>query len=293
MSAAFDGGFHFGIPELLFDIALLWATVSPCRRRPCFPSWSWLGWSGEMCLDYEYGKSWLPHTFLDSVRTDSSVRVFPLVDWKKVRNDMSQIRISNSYHQYQNMANDQATLFPTGWSQRQRVRKFVKKEIENIFIHSSIPDYSFRHPYPIPLAPAGVHLDGWSTCLAFITLNCVLICKGPLSRPPRAYVSSYSSEADLEDDEGRWSGVMEPDNDEVGSCSLIAISRCIATKEKLVMQFPEMLRRSELWNSVTYEFYNVLWIEWKEGVAYRKGVGRVWKKAWERQKLKQIDAILG
>jgi hypothetical protein len=29
-----------------------------------------------------------------------------------------------------------------------------------------------------------------------------------------------------------------------------------------------------------YWYYNVLWVEWKDGIAYRKGCGRVMKSAW-------------
>jgi hypothetical protein len=42
-----------------------------------------------------------------------------------------------------------------------------------------------------------------------------------------------------------------------------------------------------------YEFYNVLWIEWKKGVAYLKGIGRVMKDIWECQALESIDLTLG
>jgi hypothetical protein len=42
-----------------------------------------------------------------------------------------------------------------------------------------------------------------------------------------------------------------------------------------------------------YEFYFVLWIEWVEGIAYRKALGRVEKRAWESLALEDIDVILG
>jgi hypothetical protein len=45
--------------------------------------------------------------------------------------------------------------------------------------------------------------------------------------------------------------------------------------------------------SEVYGFYNVLCIEWDEGIAYRCGIGRVAKAAWERQNLEQIDIKLG
>ena len=41
------------------------------------------------------------------------------------------------------------------------------------------------------------------------------------------------------------------------------------------------------------EFYNVMWIEWKGGVAYRKGLGKVIKEAWDRQATEWIDLTLG
>lgn len=43
----------------------------------------------------------------------------------------------------------------------------------------------------------------------------------------------------------------------------------------------------------TVDFYYVLWIEWKEGIAYRKGLGRVLKEAWDREATEVIDLILG
>jgi len=44
---------------------------------------------------------------------------------------------------------------------------------------------------------------------------------------------------------------------------------------------------------VRYEFYNVFWIKWENGIAYRKGIGRVEKDIWEGQPLHWIDVALG
>lgn len=43
----------------------------------------------------------------------------------------------------------------------------------------------------------------------------------------------------------------------------------------------------------TYEFYNVLWIEWTNGVAFRKALGRVEKSVWEAESKDEIDLVLG
>jgi hypothetical protein len=37
----------------------------------------------------------------------------------------------------------------------------------------------------------------------------------------------------------------------------------------------------------------VMWIKWKDGMAYRHGLGRVLKTAWRRDATEQIDLILG
>jgi hypothetical protein len=40
-------------------------------------------------------------------------------------------------------------------------------------------------------------------------------------------------------------------------------------------------------------FYNVMWIEWSEGIAYRKAIGRVHKDLWNNLPLEEIDILLG
>lgn len=41
------------------------------------------------------------------------------------------------------------------------------------------------------------------------------------------------------------------------------------------------------------QLYNVLWIEWLDGVAYRKGVGEVKRAVWETRAVESIELILG
>jgi hypothetical protein len=40
-------------------------------------------------------------------------------------------------------------------------------------------------------------------------------------------------------------------------------------------------------------FVNVLWIERREGVAYRRGLGHIVKSAWDESKKKEVDIVLG
>jgi hypothetical protein len=47
-SRSFQGGFFFGLPEFFFDMALTWNPSHTLSRRYGFPTWSWLGWEGEV-----------------------------------------------------------------------------------------------------------------------------------------------------------------------------------------------------------------------------------------------------
>jgi hypothetical protein len=44
------------------------------------------------------------------------------------------------------------------------------------------------------------------------------------------------------------------------------------------------------WN---LKMYNVLWIEWEDGVAYRKAVGTILRDAWDAADTEEVDIRLG
>jgi hypothetical protein len=57
-----------------------------------------------------------------------------------------------------------------------------------------------------------------------------------------------------------------------------------------IRKYPEINEDGEM---QLQEFYGVLWVEWTDGVAYRKGCGYVLKELWEEQDLEDVDLILG
>ncbi len=80
------------------------------------------------------------------------------------------------------------------------------------------------------------------------------------------------------------------------SCELVAISRGYAFEGYYpwgVDEWTHDERPRAGARGSKYEFYNVLWVEWVEGIAYRKGLGRIEKSAWEDQELESIELILG
>ena len=42
-----------------------------------------------------------------------------------------------------------------------------------------------------------------------------------------------------------------------------------------------------------FRFHNVLWIEWEDGIAYRKALGAVWADYWESTNKEEIRVKLG
>jgi len=78
------------------------------------------------------------------------------------------------------------------------------------------------------------------------------------------------------------------------TCETILVSTEAVKREFLsLITYAEMDFCDAIKPLQVYEFYNVLWIEWQDGIARRKAIGRVWKKAWDMQTSEKVDVILG
>lgn len=86
-------------------------------------------------------------------------------------------------------------------------------------------------------------------------------------------------------------------------CNLVALSEAIVSDLLKAHEYTGHILaghpgRSDNWRygSDTPEevrFYNVMWIEWENGTAYRKGVGAVQKEAWESLRSEIMSFKLG
>lgn len=75
---------------------------------------------------------------------------------------------------------------------------------------------------------------------------------------------------------------------------LIAISAGSAkNRSDESFYFPEWDVTERPKDGELYEFYSVMWVEWDDGIAYRKGVGRVRKQIWDTLELDWCDIRLG
>ena len=105
--------------------------------------------------------------------------------------------------------------------------------------------------------------------------------------------------ADLVDGNGSLAGIISIDVSdseqppEVQRCALIAISRSSVEENRSSLPLPELRDERRPRTGNYYHFYNVFWIEWEDGIAYRKALGRVFQEAWDRQEKTWTNVILG
>jgi hypothetical protein len=88
--SSFPSEIFFGIPELCFDICLLWQHYDILKRRKAFPSWSWLGWQGNIQT---------PHSKLWNAKLYETAD--PVAEWsKKCAKTGKMLRIDNSFYSW-------------------------------------------------------------------------------------------------------------------------------------------------------------------------------------------------
>ena len=121
----------------------------------------------------------------------------------------------------------------------------------------------------------------------------------------------------MHDDQGNWIGELQwnipPDPKFVESESgalqtekkseLVAISPVYSWGKELEKELIERAVGKDKWtpggtpetliSGARYEYYNVLCVEWEDVVAYRKGLGKIIKSAWEASELDNVDLVLG
>ncbi|KAF2197965.1 HET-domain-containing protein [Delitschia confertaspora ATCC 74209] len=278
LGQGFDGGFLYGLPETLFDVALLWQPDSVLERRlPAnslsdwqAPSWSWMGWRGDIfCLpkELDYHTGYKPAT----PRTIATVKWYTATvatDGHKKR------RIFATTQHYSQTHFDENTPVALGWTHLCKVSpesgpgQSEKEHAQQYFTYEGLPSYKFLYPFPLKntRAPAGL-ARLWVGLLHIQDEDTAMALPSKLD-PPTS-----------------WRGV-ELISISLGNFGNYWTNFGRAFPEEF--NHPERPKEGEL-----YEYHNVLWIEWDSGVAYRKGLGRVVKAVWESEEREWIDVTLG
>jgi Heterokaryon incompatibility protein (HET) len=293
------------------------------------PSWSWAGWKGRI----DIGSWPTDHVKFnrDECAMATTCRVFQRVDWycsESVRGSRRPILSSRVLKQYRSGSLDPQKSLPPGWSRHsQRVRSLSTLNVNRLddlaycrinyhsafdrdnqvyFMHDSDKSTQFWYPVPIPDPEATASTRKPEPYLFCRTQRGLLFLaeRLPAGGPPHAILRTENN---------GWAGVMSlnspeeyPDAvftsegplSEPTGCEIILISEGLAMNHSThppdeSVHLPEWDHPERPKDTPLYEYINVLWIEWRSDVAYRKSVGRVLKRIWEDLELEWIDVTLG
>jgi hypothetical protein len=298
MGRAMVGGIFFGLPEVIFSGALLWEPLSGVQRRRDrhgdvmrgFPSWSWLGWSGHVTT----------------------------MPWIRMH-DYFEMSGKSRLHQSAFTATIQPHL--TFWKTRKRDNRREKEKIHNGYYETAQrkdidlsyealpPGLRLRHPVPLADEPVLNDNESWDPVIEFRTTRLSNMRIGRCQRDKNETIQEF----DILTASGEMAGTMvyrrlEPIV-EGNTCNLICIGKLEAEwmwtacgsifKESAWFHrgCPEGCGEEEeaccLGEDWVYKCYNVMWVEWEDGIAYRKAIGRAFEHVWDAAGSEEVDVRLG
>ncbi|KAH8650032.1 hypothetical protein BX600DRAFT_483938 [Xylariales sp. PMI_506] len=323
LSRAFPGGFLYGLPEVAFESFLCW---QPCwgftnieRRvdsgRPSseklspagLPSWSWLGWKGLMKMCNREATRINPRVY-------AIQETHPITEWFTASSpkDSSPRRIRSTWFENRNANKDLTRPLPPGWKRcdisslesfRGEPHLFPDGCETYAFTHSNMPEKENRYwYYPFPVPDITEH-----TRPMMPDQTEYLFCK-----TDRANLWARKDVHEQSDMEANIVDICDETGNKIGRLHLhnktqldfIASNRvdgAPGTRVELVAVCKTRQYR-QTWNEELRRYdnplqildnYQVLWIEWKDGVAYRLASGHVESKDWLEAKLENISLVLG
>ena len=313
MEEIFPGGFLFGLPVLFFHWALLWDTRRQGRARQLhrssgqtLPSWSWISMQGE--LDLELYASACDYILKSNQTTHylkerGSLTVLPIVQFKVRVNGSQKSELAPlppTYDLHRTISRSFFAHAPPGWTKRPPWRK---KWVS--FHHASDPDTAFAFPLPNHSEVQSSTANMVSNHLHFRARRAFFMMSVP-ARDSFQGGEWFCNHSMLFDTQKRPAGVatvhaqieeesyimMNP-SQKPRSGEFIAISEGSMQLSKDETRFKTEVELLGPFLNGKYEFYNVLYISRRDGIAYREALGRVKKLAWEAANPKEIDVVLG
>lgn len=314
-NTSFHGGFIFGLPQMFFDDALLWQPRTLLYRRipkmfdsdkVVLPSWSGAGWEGEI-LSPEWASQW-----------DYVSRAFHhgTVIWKLISTvNGPTVRVAKTANLLRCHLTDTVVVLlihghhsSLGWSRRPAAagvthhggsasRDANSDRTEHThFVHIRFPGVKFGYPIPLPEADqqncsqtSPPFLFGRTRRGYFKVDRTSDKCSQVRGLDElRSQIKILHLLISLQDNNGRWAGFIQLHDE-----TLISLLNSALKVNWRELELVSISAGTAIFSTSLRGFYNVLWIEWKEGIAYRKGLGRISKEAWERQATEWIDLTLG
>ena len=302
----YQPGFLYGILEFWFELALFWSPDGTLNRRRAsslkysgrsayqLPSWSWIGWTGPI--------SFPGRQFSERLASNGDSFTEPVTTWCTLAYPTSSAQrpINTEWHRYRSEAIEgRLVTLPEGW------KRESLQDRGTVFKHTRSRHLEYSYPFPVP-DPS--HASGSVSVAqtAFLTAQTSrAFLRGVYkhgNKHTEAMVLRERYPAWVISSQGQYVGYLRLNNEEeqslfkhTGSNSssshpleLVAISKGITVNFLL-----PGIDSNECEKHATDCIY-VLWIEWEDGVAYRRACGIVTAEAWEQEREKElVDLILG
>ncbi|KAF4456874.1 heterokaryon incompatibility protein [Fusarium austroafricanum] len=311
LSPALSGCFISGLPAAFFGIALLWQPSERITRRTakgqgsnhCLPSWSWAGWMGRVDFDCASASDFIRNGFLNGAGSGHRKHLIePSLYWRHHETPESEgVPIQASILECRAAWLDGKTELSDGWSVHP-VSEIPNVEHEpprlrpwpdSFFKHKDHPGHCFW--YPIPLLRQEDRSPG--------ILAPYISCKTRRATLFLEMSDTVYRELPLLDSKKDWAGRMRIHNNRemqsenypsLQAIELVEVAKGFSQRPLYPETTEEISVHPQYPNSVQgYEYYNVMWIEWTDGVAYRKGLGEVVSDVWVRERGEEFTLMLG
>lgn len=301
----------------------------PLSKAPPFPSWTWAGWVGKLKVGAWRSATYIKDADERSYWGQRCLTI-PMLEWRYQSDNKTPglpVPGQNSANDYRKKFMGKASDLPHGWKYeneslgpmpRDAWSRFDMLKSNNwglqtpyYYSHEAAPGVKFWHPVPIspdPPSDTAFLINGRLLCAE--TQSGSLWVAGAEDNIPAADKLDYPGQAIqillfsdtinvetvLLNENGQVVGdlhISDRDDreivenyksqpDEAGyPCELVAISKG-----------NDFVHPMEA-DKGQYTFYNVLWVKWEDGIAYRRGVGRVKRETWESMELEDVDLVLG
>jgi hypothetical protein len=328
LSQKYEGGFLCGIPEMYFEGCMNWGSwcgdltrrkssgkSSASKSLTLLPSWSWIGWEGR--ISGVMGNQ----DYLKKGRHTSPCFTIPITEWFTSSSPTGSPKrriVSKFFYEHEALKDHLNRPLPAGWTRHIQDPDSIPKKMERIsddgkyyahappsscgshyYIHSSCPDQEFWYPIPMldkdkePIIPPQTQYLFCSTHRTFL-----------FAKANEVENTGRDRTVILRDENGKWAGVLllqnESDQEQFKTeggegvkVELVAISRGYTPNSEWQHAPAEMAHEERPKEVELYEFLNVLWIEWEDGVAYRRAHGRIEKVIWEGLGVEAVQLVLG
>jgi len=175
------------------------------------------------------------------------------------------------------------------------------------FVHPCIEGENFKNPFPLSTSITAQNPDLWSPLLPLRITKSTMYLATACSQPAVDLNFQTCLRTELQDRSGVRTGVIEsmlmteaesPNTTRVDHASWSPYRQHVPGEGKKNTNNIHRFKYSGKWMNFLSSkkqrttIFTISWIEWEDGIAYRKTLGRVFKEAWDKQDPEENGIVL-